>query len=531
MSRLALIACLLIAGCATHDDRDAAIGGRAAAIVAGQRDLGHPAVGYLTVSGKVHCTGTLIAPDTVLAAAHCLKVPAFDFVLGAQTSSVAKFWAHPSYAPGTPGHLPETFDLGVLRLKEPIYTVAPLPLALTPPRVGERLTIVGFGRTADGADDAGEKRVAETVITRVLGHTFWFGQGSGKPPTICLGDSGGPSLVVRDGVEQLVGVHSATEGAPFACQGIGFDVRVDVFTGWIDDPERTPVALAFGEPCSKHESCASGRCIGSPHFSCSVTCDAGFACPGGEACVEVELAGGERGLSCVPQTAGTRALGQRCDGPGQCLDGSICLAFAEGEGRCRDFCDSGASTSSCASGQRCQDEDLGFVSTCKPDAGWSPTPTALGGLCATDAECASALCWAATDGTRRCTQSCTINDGASCPTGFVCQPSSAGNVCAPAAGAPFGASCTRDDECADGLCRESSSGTSICTRPCGAAISQSCGGDAICATVGARRVCLPAGGGCAITLARQPHGSWAGWPWVLLLAGVWLLRLRRRRQR
>lgn len=530
MSRFALIACLLIGGCAVRD-LGAAIGERSAAIVAGQSDLGHPAVGYLTASGKVHCTATLIAPDTVLAAAHCLKLPALDFVLGPQKSSVAKFWAHPSYAPGSPGHLPESFDLGVLRLKEPIYTVTPLPLALTPPRIGERITIVGFGRTANGADDAGEKRQAESVITRVLGHTFWFGQGSGKPPTICLGDSGGPSLVLREGVEELVGVHSATEGEPFACQGIGFDVRVDVFTAWIDDPERKPEALAFGEPCSRNDSCASGRCIGAPHFACSEACvNAGASCAGGAACLEVELADGKREPSCLPRTGGVRSLGQRCDGAGQCADGTVCLAFAVGEGRCRDFCDRGAATSSCASGQSCKDDDFGFASLCVPDVGWSPDPTSLGGLCAGDADCASGLCRALpVEEAKRCTQSCAAGQSAGCPAGFSCEPSSeASGQCVATTGAPFGASCARDGDCADGLCRESSPGTSICTRPCGVAASQSCGSEAICSTVGARRVCLPASSGCTVTAQA---GTRATLVWLVSGLGLFLLGLRRWRDR
>lgn len=113
----------------------------------------HPAwqaVGRVNAAGyrtREMCTGTLIAPDTVLTAAHCLSgedglgpLPEeITFVAGwlrgtaADSVSGASIWVHPlAYAEG---RLDMRYDVALLTLEREV-TVAPLPLAdraATPP--------------------------------------------------------------------------------------------------------------------------------------------------------------------------------------------------------------------------------------------------------------------------------------------------------------------------------------------------------------------------------------------------------------
>ncbi len=99
------------------------------------------AVGRVNTSGfrvKGNCTGTLIAPDLVLTAAHCTAkgtpgrskrvfVAGYargDFIAARRT---LEEWRHPAYAPDG-AHGPRN-DVGLHILRTPITDVAPIPLA------------------------------------------------------------------------------------------------------------------------------------------------------------------------------------------------------------------------------------------------------------------------------------------------------------------------------------------------------------------------------------------------------------------
>jgi len=416
-------------------------GRRSGAIVAGQADPGHPAVGFLASStATMHCSGTLIAPTRVLTAAHCLRPPALDFVLGTRRYSAKAKRVHPHYDPDRAGHEPFTFDLGIVILAEPVLDVPPAILAAAPPRVGEVVTIVGYGLTQAGAGDPGTKRRAQTTITRVTRQNFWIGAGHKTPPTTCNGDSGGPTFLRRDGVEVLLGVHSATEDAPVSCLGVGFDVRVDVFAAWIV-AETARTNLPAGDPCDCDADCAADlRCAPTPYFVCARPCDtAGVTCPGGERCHALAPPeGGSPRLFCLPGSGGDRDVGQACGAPGQCRDGLVCLTVSSHGPLCTASCEGGAT---CPPKTTCDDAMFRFTRVCLPDASWqAPAPAlpprrvAFGATCQSDAECESGLCRVAPGEPPpgRCTQACGF--ASACPEDYACAPLDSRHLCMPEGG-------------------------------------------------------------------------------------------------
>lgn len=156
------------------------------------------------------CSGTLVTPDTVLTAAHCV-----DRGLGITNVFVdrdnnqdlieaSEFTAHPFYFP-LPGH---PNDVGVVKLTESITNRPTVGLLLsTDVSVGDRVGIYGYG--FDGDADLGILREGEMEITRVEAGGILISTFDRTNQSICSGDSGGPATLSSNGITGIVGINSA----------------------------------------------------------------------------------------------------------------------------------------------------------------------------------------------------------------------------------------------------------------------------------------------------------------------------------
>jgi hypothetical protein len=255
--------------------------GMASAITYGQPDGNrHPYVGTLVGAYEAfpergefgYCTGTLIAPDVVVTAAHCtaeqqpedeefgfeFRGVTFDNVYDPGTSVVypGTLHIHPGW-PGTSsvsGVGPDFHDIGVVVLDEEVAGIQPasLPsaglldqLAKDGDLKDQRFTVVGYGLTelthepGSGAPvfgGDGATRMYSVSSFSALNQDFL--RLSINPSTgdsgACYGDSGGPNLLCAGDSETDVTVSIGGLKGDIRCRAMNSTYRLD-----------TPSARAF----------------------------------------------------------------------------------------------------------------------------------------------------------------------------------------------------------------------------------------------------------------------------------------------
>ncbi|MEZ4401952.1 MAG: trypsin-like serine protease [Kofleriaceae bacterium] len=247
----------------------------------------YPAVGALYRDGAVTCTGTLIAPDAVLTAAHCLRagqpLPGFTFdtdTRGAVTViPAASAVVHPMWNIDRPiGDGPtQYYDIGVLLLTDQINDVRPMILASAAEGAalvdGKLVTMVGYGQTVDGdAASAGVKSDAQAPIVDTSPSELQVSN-PGQPQN-CYGDSGGPAVADLGAGARLVGVVSRGATAATTCDQGGVDTRVDYYATW--------VRQQVGAACIGGQRCAGGTIDpGDPGYGAEIEGGCGDAGGGG----------------------------------------------------------------------------------------------------------------------------------------------------------------------------------------------------------------------------------------------------------
>ena len=195
------------------------------------------------------CTGTALAPDLVLTAAHCVT-GTFAYTVktfqGGSSIVVRSVAVHPQFNPASYAASRATADIALIKLAGPLTDLV-MPATLAPARyvtVGETLTIAGFGVTAAGTDRGlGTPRMAKLTVTGKPGSLqirlfdlLTRNQRAGLGA--CTGDSGGPVFEGANG--SVIGVVSWTT-APNDDEGCGGLTGVTpllLYRGWIVETAR-----------------------------------------------------------------------------------------------------------------------------------------------------------------------------------------------------------------------------------------------------------------------------------------------------
>jgi uncharacterized protein (TIGR03382 family) len=448
---LALLTFALLAAACAPDQPQFTLSRRP--IINGATDTSHTSVVALVYQGQQFCTGTVIAPQWVLSAGHCLVEMASEVGSGFQTQvqiffgttvggsgqsiKVTEAHAHPSYYTANDGAPMNDVSVWKMQSAAPVAAMPWQETSLSDPS-GKTVQLVGYGVTnASQQTGNGTRREVDGQVTQIDNMFLYYGNGySGT----CQGDSGGPMFL--NGT--VIGVCSFGDQS---CVQEGANTRVDVFADFIKQyvgSSSTPT-----QPAAVTVSITSptnGATVSSSFaITANVTSTAGIqqvdflidnatvksltAAPytyqatglaAGAHSITVRGTGtdGGTGQAAVSVTV-QAAQPTGCSSSNPCATGYDCV-----NGTCQVHTPSGgcSSTNPCATGFTC------VSGTCVEN---TPIPTgSTGAACTQNSQCVSGMCVDGTTANGYCTQSCATNND--CPNQSACWAMGGMSLCGPA---------------------------------------------------------------------------------------------------
>lgn len=290
---------------------------------------------YNRTTGRI-CTGTLVAPDAVITAAHCTdgtSNPALDISVYFDTIdmrfpgitiALRNVIVPPEYA--TNGAT-SAFDVAILELTKPLTDRRSAAILPEPATIGDLYLQVGFGRT-DPAKEASYGQLhyyseassacAPYQLSDAKFICFREDDGTG----VCDGDSGGPIFRKDDGGHTMVGIVSFGRGD--SCRDLGVGLQIATNYAFLKQHLGSRMACAQDGVCDN--TCDDQ---GTIDLDCQV-CEAATDCKQGDFCIAGDCVPPKNADLADPARGGM-ALRSGCragDLPGRANDKADDLAIA-----------------------------------------------------------------------------------------------------------------------------------------------------------------------------------------------------------
>lgn len=222
------------------------------------------------------CGGALIAADLVLTAAHCIDssivrkdASRVDVLAGTafyeasgERLHVQAVFVHPQWNPTT-----MDYDFALLKLANSSSMGKPTALQASPPPVGSKAQVSGWGKISEGGGGSPDLLAAivpivatdecnqkESYDSEVTAEMLCAGERAGGTDA-CQGDSGGPLVAVDS--HALVGVVSFGDGCARALK-FGVYARVSAALPWIRSFGSTGVRIADSGTLSPQAAASRG---------------------------------------------------------------------------------------------------------------------------------------------------------------------------------------------------------------------------------------------------------------------------------